>query len=640
MNTIYNTAVQLYEEGKYDDSLRAFEQLPQTNDILYAIATCHKDKKTFDSLMTSKKLFEQLMKKHIPNIGLKKNIKDNYISSITLISKIYIDQAAYDKAIQITKEASEMFPNDATLIYNTGHMYKCIGDYDTAIHFLLEAIKKDNTHIDTYVELINIYRDRGDSKNLLKYIKDGINHVKNNASLYNDLGLFYTQQNHVAALNAFNKAIEMCKDNNILLAKIHTNIGHLLSIEGKIKEGLEYYKKAADIYPIDMIPRQNYLMDLLYIDSIDYNSIIRKHLETGCIIHKTYNVKNLPHIDNHNSKIHIGYVSGDFFGSHPMTYFIKRLLNDFSENKFKVYCYSINNIGDIATYSKNIKWRQIKYLPLVGCIKQILSDKIDILIDLSGHTSGNRMDIFANRLAKLQLSYLGYPCITGMPEIDYYIIDKTFNFDKCKTVSLPNCFTHYEIPFTPQTLIQPYYMNGYITFCSFNKASKINDSVVQLWDSVLDAFPGSILIIKHISNFKFRNANRVKIIDLTKQYTDYIYQYNSVDISLDTFPYAGTTTTCESLLMGTPVITLADRTTNTIHQNTTASLLINSGLQELVSTNRSEYLSIIGKTIDEIQNCKNYKEKIQKKFLSGNVTNATQYINDYETLLYSLLQKK
>lgn len=640
MNTIYNTAVKLYEEGKYDDSIRAFEQLPQTNEILYAIATCHKDKKTMDDLIIGKKLFERLMKKHLQNLELKKNIKANYISSITLISKIYIDQSAYDKAIQITKEASDMFPNDATLIYNLGHMYKCIGDYDTAVNLLLESMKKDNTYIDTYVELINIYRDRNDTKNLLKYIREGINHANNNTSLYNDLGLFYTQQNHVAALNAFNKALELCKDNDKLLAKIHTNIGHLLSIEGKTKEGLESYKKASDICPTDMIPRQNYLMDLLYVETFDYNFIIRKHLETGCVVHNTYNIKNLPHIDHHNSKIHIGYVSGDFFGSHPMTYFIKRLLNDFTEDKFKVYCYSINNIGDTSMYSKNINWRTIKYLPLVGCIKQIFTDKIDILIDLSGHTSGNRMDIFANRLAKLQLSYLGYPCITGMPEIDYYIIDKTFNFDKCKTVSLPNCFTHYDIPFTPRTLIQPYYMNGYITFCSFNKASKINDSVVQLWDNVLDTFPTSILIIKNISNFKFRNANRVKIIDLTKQYTDYIYQYNSVDIALDTFPYAGTTTTCESLLMGTPVITLADRKTNTVHQNTTASLLINSGLPELVSTNKEEYISIIGKTIDEIQNCKHYKENLQKKFLSGNVTNASQYINDYETLIHALLQKK
>lgn len=635
-----NNAIKLYEEGKYDESIKVFEQLPQNNEILYAIATCYKDKKTLDDLLIGKKLFEQLNNKHIRNVELKKNIKINYISSITLISKIYIDNSAYDKAIQITKEASDIFPNDSILLYNLGYMYKCIGEYDTSVNFLLESLKKDKTHTDTYVELINIYRDRNDTKNLLKYIRTGIDNATNNMSLYNDLGLFYTQQNHDAAMNAFNKALELCKDNNQLLAKIHTNIGHLLSIEGKTKESLEFYQKASDICPSDMIPRQNYLMDLLYLDTKDYNFVIKKHLETGCVIHNAYNIQNLPNINHHNSKIHIGYVSGDFFGSHPMTYFIKRLLNDFTENKFKVYCYSINNIGDPSLYSKYINWRTIKYLPLASCIQQILIDKIDILIDLSGHTSGNRMDIFANRLAKLQLSYLGYPCITGMPEIDYYIIDKTFNFEKCKTIALPNCFTHYEIPFTPQTLIQPYYMNGFITFCSFNKASKINDSVVQLWDHVLDIFPTSVLIIKHISNFKFRNSKRVKIIELTKQYSDYIYQYNSVDISLDTFPYAGTTTTCESLLMGTPVITLTDRMTNTVHQNTTASLLINSGLSELVSTSKDEYLAIISQTIHEIQNCKNYKEKIQKKFLSGNVTNASKYINDYETLIYTLLQKK
>ena len=111
-----------------------------------------------------------------------------------------------------------------------------------------------------------------------------------------------------------------------------------------------------------------------------------------------------------------------------------------------------------------------------------------------------------------------------------------------------------------------------------------------------------------------------------------------IDIALDTFPYAGTTTTCESLLMGTPVVTLADRKTNAVHQNTTASLLINSNLSNLVATCEEEYIQIIGKTIEEIKTNKNYKNIIQNKFLTGNVINVTQYINDYELLLQKLLK--
>lgn len=637
MNKFYVKAVAMCEQHKFLEAIELFNKVPSSAMTQFNIATCHKDIGTLDHLLISKKLFEEMLfakqKKFKSNRSsyVYDDAKVNYISVITLLVNYYANNAMHLTAIDLLNEAISKY-NDANLLYNLGHLYKCVGNFDTAIKYLLMSLEKDDKHLDTYVELINIYRDRSEYETQLKYITDGIKNVPNSASLYNDLGLYYTKRNSADAISAFTKALELGSNNPKLLAKIHTNIGHLHSIEGNVDKGIEHYLLASKIFPDDAVPKQNYAMDLLYLSNIDYKTVIKTHLETGCTIKKINYIPNIKRSGSKNEKIHVGYVSGDFFDTHPMTYFVRQFLTNYSHDKFQIYCYNISNAGDISVYSANIRWRNIKYMTVMGCCNQIISDNIDILIDLSGHTSGNRMDIFANRLAPLQLSYLGYPCITGMPDIDYYIIDKTFNFN-FKTLALPHCFTHYEIPFVPQNLNQPCHNNNYITFCSFNKASKINASVVALWDKVLDAYPASILFIKKIDGYNFRNADRVKLVGTAVRYEDYVGQYNAVDIALDTFPYAGTTTTCEALLMGTPVVTLADRKNNAVHQNTTASLLINSDLAFLVATNDEEYISIVGKIISNIKQCKNYKDIIQRKFLNGSVTNAKQYLQDYENML-------
>lgn len=641
IHSIYDCAIKFYDMKLFDDAIREFEKLPQTPDILFNIATCHKDKNTHDSMLISIDLFQTLIvQKH--KQPLCDNIKTNYISVITMLSKYYTDNAIYNNAIRITQKSLLYIPNNPILLYNLGFMYKCIGEYDNAITYFLKSLDYDKSKLDTYTELINIYRDRNEPHNVIKYIENGIKYVSYPASLYNDMGLYYVSHDHEKAIQTFEKALKISVNDSVMTAKIYTNLGHVYSNRGDTERALHYYDKACNTCPTDMIPKQNYVMDMLYLDNINYNTILRKHMEVGFAVHNHNNKQlNISYDKYISGKIKIGYISGDFFGSHPMTHFLKALLTQYNTNNFELFCYCIDVIGDTQKYSSLIKWRSVKYLSTIGCIKQIHNDGINVLIDLSGHTAHNRLDVFSNRIAQLQLSYLGYPCITGMPEIDFYIIDKTFEFNKCKTISMPRCFTHYSAPFIPKVLKQPFLHNGFITFGSLNKASKINNSVISLWDRVLDSFPDAILIIKRIPNIeRFKNNSRVKVIELTANYNDYIEQYNLIDIALDPFPYAGTTTTCESLLMGTPVITLSDKLNYTIHQNTTASLLINSDMSDLVAKNTTEYIDIIHNVISNISNIVDYKKIIQTKFLNGFVTDANTYINDFEKLIKQLLHTK
>lgn len=656
MEIIYKTATDCFNNGKYYEAIDLYAKLQPTNQILYNIATCYKNTNQLEDMLKSKKMFSELMENKVRNRQLYESIKENFVHINLCLLKYYSDNANIAEAIKISTECLKIVPNDARMVYNLGHLYMCSGRQDEAIKQLLNAKKIDPTCEDIYLDLICLYKDDRKYDEAINIANMGIKKIKNGLKIYNELGVIYTDLYQVDKANKmFKKCVTLYDFKHVnnttknTLSKIYANMGHLDSILGDFKSGLKKYVQAMETDPNNMVAIQNYLMDLLYVpfdDTVNYQYILKKHFEFGCVIGKYAKVcdevsrdTNVVKTNYDNLTIHIGFVSGDFCGNHPMTYFLKALLNGYNPDKFTVYCYSTSRFINSTDYSPYVKWRYIKYLSTIEDIQVITNDKIDILFDLSGHTSGNKQSVFANRVAKYQISYLGYPCITGIPNIDYYLIDNTFNYTGSKILTMPHCFTHYTPKNIPTNLIQPYNTNKYITFCSFNKITKFNECVVELWDKILDIFKDARLMIKKNNVYTFRNKNRVVMIDRVDSYNNYVEQYNLCDIALDTFPYAGTTTTCESLLMGTPVISLADRVTKAIHQNTTASLLINSNLSHLVAETKDQYISIISNEIDKIKQNIDYKQTIQKSFVTGNVMNSKQYVSDFETLVQKLMHK-
>jgi predicted O-linked N-acetylglucosamine transferase (SPINDLY family) len=163
--------------------------------------------------------------------------------------------------------------------------------------------------------------------------------------------------------------------------------------------------------------------------------------------------------------------------------------------------------------------------------------------------------------------------------------------------------------------------------------------MVDLYDDLLDEFHEARLCMRQQYMFKFRNERRVVYLDHTATYEDHLKRYNKGDIAVDSAPYSGTTTSCEAMLLGVPVITLVDRKQKRIHQNVTASLLINSGMAELVVENIADYKDAIRKLTAQIAADPNFKQKVQAKFLGGYVCNKKQYMSDYQELLASLHDK-
>lgn len=624
---MFNRAVDLCEKGNHKDALKLFLKCPKTTNTKFCIATCYKSLGDEINLKIAKGIFEKQLN-HDPS-------KINYVSTITQLTKIYMDLAQYNEAIAILKEGLEQVPNDSILNYNLGHLYKNAGQYQEAVKYFKNALKYDNKHCDTYVELSNTYGELNMKEEQLQTIETGIQKSNDSLSMKKMLGDFYGIEKYDKALDVYDSIIPQLEYGT--RAKVLINKGQIFSRLGNISKSNENYKKAMDCDVSNCMAIQNYLMNLLYDTNITFKNLLFEHLKYGSYIQKLNNFQ-ITHEHTKNDKIRLGYISGDFFEvrgkMHPMIYFLQVLLNNYDKSKFDVYCYSNTSIGNVGLYSKEIKWRNIKFITGKSAVNQLLGDNLDILVDLSGHTQGNRMDIFSNRIAPVQINYLGYPCITGLPNIDYYLIDKSFGISCPKTLMMNFCFTHYYMFKTNRDLKCSYQEKKYITFGSLNKPNKINQKVIDLWEKILEKVPDSKLVIKKTSNVTFKYPERIITFELLDKYDDYLLSYNNIDISLDTFPYAGTTTTCESLSMGTPVITLKDA--EKIHQNTTTSILTNSNLQNYVATNEEEYISIAVKTVELVKTDEKYKNKIQEKFLYGNVTNDDLYIRNYEKVLMNI----
>ena len=306
-----------------------------------------------------------------------------------------------------------------------------------------------------------------------------------------------------------------------------------------------------------------------------------------------------------HEKIRVGFLSADFY-SHAAIKWIWTLIYKLDKNFFATYCYNARKEPDEVT--RHIKatvenWRDISELEDAATAELIRNDEIDILFELAGHTSKNRLRVAAYRPATIQISGIGYMNSTGLDCFDYFLSDEICagdeNYFTEKLIRLPHSHICYEPTTKLEVAPPPCLKKNFVTFGSFNQFHKITDSMFAAWQKILDAVPNSRLILKNqlakTDSGKEFISNRLKRMGLDvarvemRGYTEkYIHEYNDVDIALDTFPYTGGVTTCEALFMGVPVVSLyGDRHGSRFG----LSILKNVGLDELAVNSYEDYIN-------------------------------------------------
>jgi len=501
----------------------------------------------------------------------------------------------------------------------------------------------------------------------------------------NQIGVVYTElrstekaiEHYERGISNYHRA-HISVDKEMLVASMYMNMGLAKCYECDFTNAIDCYNKALKYKPRLSLAYQNKLLDVNYISHLieDPMYISRLHKSINKIYPKViedwregtpdYKIKrdlfgkSKTDIVKRGKKLKIGFVSGDFI-CHPVSYFVHSILNFINYDLFDVYCYSVK-VVKLDDMFKQCKWFVVKNKDAQQFADLVKSHEVDILIDLSAHTGDNRLDTFVLKPAPIQISYCGYPNSSGIKSMDYHITDTycdnefSQRYYQEKLIFMKRCFLAYtpsmgieNIPALPDT--QPCAENGYVTFGCFNRYNKINSMVIGVWEKILQRAPTARFVIKtkefltpklkqqFLETFTDKSVlQRVTVLPYSDTYQEHLPDYNKMDISLDTFPYSGTTTSCESLMMGVPILTCFDNVRHYHSQNVTTSLMKNSGLPEYVAYSQEEYISKAVEYANNFAALSNLKKEVRSKFVNGAVCDYSGFVDEFEDQLVSIYQ--
>jgi predicted O-linked N-acetylglucosamine transferase (SPINDLY family)/predicted SAM-dependent methyltransferase len=531
----------------------------------------------------------------------------DYSEALTNLGSALNTIGLYEEAERQCRRAVEIVPDFAGAWSNLGGALFSLGRGGEAVAAYREALRLDPSLSEALINLSLVLQEPGYLVGVVDYYEV---HLKKNPNDY------LAHVRIAQALQAQNKwdegyerlleALRIRPTAGDALALLGHNHAHA----GDVVAAIDTYRRAATEGQNAAV-KSVILFDLLYLDEMS-GEAMRGECEAWA---QTY-ARSLPYSGTFRLRrdrpLRIGYVSMDF-AKHAVAHFLEPILSNHDRSEVFVVCYSTRLQPDAFTARFQELadcWRDISMMALDDVEELVHEDEIDILVDLSGFTSGNRLSLFARKPAPIQATYLGYAGTTGIAAIDYRIVDEqtdpaplTESHFVEKLWRLPGCFVTYKPDEdAPDVASVPSSRSGVITYGSFNNALKITPKVIALWAAIMRATPGSRLVLKSVSFGTRRGKARVtdefgkhgideprlSLQDWHVASGDHLAAYSDIDVALDPFPYNGTTTTCEALWMGVPVVTLAgDRHSSRVG----VSLLHCMGLDDLICASADAYVA-------------------------------------------------
>lgn len=451
------------------------------------------------------------------------------------------------------------------------------------------------------------------------------------------------------AVESFRRAVDARPD----YARALRNLGIILKDCGLVEESIDAQRRACAANPSWHEAHSGILLSSHNLSGYDPIPLLAEH-RFWDRIHAGHLVGTIaPHANTRGAdrRLRVGLVSPDF-KSHPVIRFLMPFLEHHDREQIELFAYAQVSEPDEWTElaRKQVDhWRSLVNVSDAVAADLIRGDEIDILVDLAGHTHGNRLMVFARKPAPVQVTYLGYPGTTGLSTMDYRITDAladprgmTEEHHSEQLIRLPGCAWNYG----PDTEILPGQSlaahRSCVTFGSFNNLAKVTDRMLSVWARILEAVPGSRLLLKSAGFLSMDARKRVRetllsISDISGERLDFrgpedtheshLALYREMDIALDTFPYHGTTTTCEALWMGVPVVTLAGRT----HVSRVGvSLLTNVGLPEFVAESEDEYVRIAVELAENAERLSRYRANLRDQMRGSRLLDAPSFARELE----------
>jgi len=434
------------------------------------------------------------------------------------------------------------------------------------------------------------------------------------------------------------------------------NLANTLQVAGQIEQALRVYQQVLQQAkpPLAYRIASNYLTSLQYHPGLDDGVLCQAAAELGRQFGQEQSLETSPSQDI----IRIGFVSADLC-DHPVGFFLLPLLAQLDRSRFHPVLYANGGRQDDTARGLCFfaEWHDIVDLDHDAVRELIRAHRIDLLFDLAGHTSGNRLPVFAARAAPVQASWLGYFATSGVPAMDYVLMDPWHappgaeaQFTECLLRFPHSRFCYEPVPFAPEVSPPPCLARGYVTFGSFNNTAKLNQHVLAVWAEILRCVPDSRLVLKWrtFADAECRQAVLERFvaagvaperIELRGQsfHRQLLEEYADIDIALDPFPFCGGQTSCEALWMGLPVVTLPG--TRPVSRQPLC-FLGNIGLAELAASDQNDYVARAVALANDRARLQSLRHGLRNKMRASPLMDAKAFAADFAALTEWMLKDK
>lgn len=478
-------------------------------------------------------------------------------------------------AERLYRQILEQSPDYADAHYLLGRMSLDAGRLDAALRHVRDAVRANAHEPAFHKTLGEIHYSLGHWLEAVVHLGKAVALKRTDLESWNNLGCAHEKLDQVdEALHCFEHALELSPNSPSSL----NNLAGALKDQGRIGEAIDLLAKARTLAPGDADILSNYLYALNLSDHFTAEQRFQAHLAFDA--HFGAGVFGQPQRSTTDAdpsrRLRIGYFSPDL-RAHPVSCFIEAPLIHHDRRGYEIWCYYLHPSGDVVTGRLKRQadhWAECHRLNDHQIAERIAADGIDILVDLAGHTGGNRPAVLARKPAPVIATWLGYPNTTGLRVVDYRLSDArcdppglTEHRHTERLVRLPQQWCYSRPDVEAEVTALPATRRGYVRFGSFNNASKHSDEMLRVWAGILSRLPNARLLVWGVGTehrARIRSifeaagivAHRLDFSHRTS-FAEQIAMYQDVDIALDTYPYSGVTTTFNSLWMGVPVVTLA-----------------------------------------------------------------------------------
>ena len=643
---LVNALITLYNQGQFEDILscssKLVKQYPNTfelHNILGAI--------------TFKKGYKEEALKHF-SILIKLFPKNS--QAYNNLGATLLDLNEYKRAQKALKKAIKLKPNYAEAYNNLGNVYNEINQYEQAIKEYKKAIILNPEYYQAYNNLGIVLGKNEQFEEAKKSIAKAISINPQFSDAFNTQATFLIKsENFEKAIMKIKRAIEL-KPN---FSDAYRNLALIYDEFGNHNLSSEYLEIAKDLDPNLFSKDPDYILyNSNYSPKMNAEEIYEFYKEYnkkfGLPLQKEW--KPFPHFKEAKKKLKIGYVSPDF-KKHSVQNFLLPTLAHHDHQKFKIYAFAEISKEDLVTeqYQSFVDY----WIPTKGLTDQEMNEKIrnleiDVLVDLAGHTNGNRMGVFARKPAPVSITWLGYGYTTGLTAIDYFLSDKVIapkgieHLFSEKIWRLNNySFCCYQAKKDMGIVCPlPALEKGYITFGTLTRAIRINDKVINVWCEILKRVKHSKLIINSksfknlivVEDFKKRFKKKgINIDRLNLCYKSPPWDtMREIDIALDCFPHNCGTTLIEHLYMGNPFITYANRPSV---GKIGASILTALGREEWIANSEKEYVDKVVALSTNTEKLATIRSSLRKDLQTSPIMDHKGFVQELERTYQSMWEK-